>query len=100
MLDEEAQIEGVHLGGGWGEVHLIRAGRLSESGTPPRDCPSTHPRNFRRERIVWAGSARFPRTLRLLRSSGAEFLNARLSVLRPGTHITPHCGESSAFRSG
>ena len=54
----------------------------------------------RRERIVWAGSARFPRTLRLLRSSGAEFLNARLSVLRPGTHITPHCGESSAFRSG
>jgi len=61
---------------------------------------SERSRNFRRERIVWAGSARFPRTLRLLRSSGAEFLNARLSVLRPGTHITPHCGESSAFRSG
>ena len=42
VLDEEAQIEGIHLGGGWGEVHLIRAGRLSESGTPPRDCPFTH----------------------------------------------------------
>ena len=39
-LDEEAQIEGIHLGGGWGEVHLIRAGRVSESGTPP--CPFTH----------------------------------------------------------
>ena len=42
VLDEEAQIEGIHLGGGWGEVHLIRAGRVSESGTPPHDCPFTH----------------------------------------------------------
>ena len=31
-----------------------------------------------------------------LERSGGEFINARLSVLLPGTHITPHCGVSNA----
>ena len=33
---------------------------------------------------------------RLLQAAGAELINARWSVLDPGTHITPHCGVTNS----
>jgi hypothetical protein len=68
----ELQREGVHHGV-WAEVHLVRAGR-QDSGA----------------------AERYPGTVRLLRESGVEYINARLSVLRGPTHISPHCGVSNA----
>ena len=67
------QCEGVHKGGVWREMHLVRAGQ-------------------------WArGVAQFyPETSRLLQESGIEIINARLSRMTAGTHVTPHCGISNA----
>ena len=68
----QLQQEGVHIGA-WEEVHLMAAGKWDLKGT-----------------------AVFPETVRLLKESGVEMVNARLSVLRGPTHITPHCGMSNA----
>lgn len=69
----EHQDEGVHIGGDWGEIHLIEAGRVNETN-----------------------AALFPAIVDVLLGSGGDFINARLSVIRPNTHITPHCGVSNA----
>lgn len=66
------QEEGLHSGS-WREVHLVQSGERSRSAEEAA-----------------------PLTARLLRLSGAEIINARLSILRPGTHILPHCGLTNA----
>ena len=67
------QEEGLHLGAGWSELHLQSSGAQE---------PDAH--------------ERAPLTTRLLRRSGGDFINARFSVLRAGTHVTPHAGLSNA----
>ena len=73
VIEVAPQTEGIHEGGGWSEIHLIKGGRA-----------------------VHGAETRFPRTMRLLQASQIEFINARFSALRPQTHITPHCGVSNA----
>jgi prolyl 4-hydroxylase len=67
-----AQAEGVHLGD-WSEIHLIEAGQTNATN-----------------------AGRFPAIMDVLSRSGGDFVNARLSVLHPGAHITAHCGVSNA----
>jgi hypothetical protein len=73
VIEVAPQTEGIHEGGGWSEIHLIKGGRA-----------------------VHGAETRFPRTMRLLHASQIEFINARFSALHRGTHITPHCGVSNA----
>ena len=73
VIEVAPQTEGIHEGGGWSEIHLIKGGRA-----------------------VHGAETRFPRTMHLLQASQIEFINARFSALRPQTHITPHCGVSNA----
>ena len=71
------QMEGIHEDGAWSELHIIEEERVSKKGQ---------------------AAERFPVTLRLIRK--ARFINARISVLQAGTHITPHCGVSNAKLRG
>eukprot|EP00039_Didymoeca_costata_P032546 m.38278 g.38278 ORF g.38278 m.38278 type:complete len:846 (-) comp9415_c0_seq1:230-2767(-) len=67
-----AQQEGIHSGS-WDETHLIVEGQA-----------------------VSQMESLFSSTFRILRQSGGEFINARISTLRRGTHISAHCGISNA----
>eukprot|EP00911_Craspedida_sp_UC1_P001054 UC1_evm1s792 len=65
------QGEGLHTGGGWYELDLIRNGHVTKGS-----------------------QAQFPQTHALLAPLRA--INARVSTLQPGTHIYPHCGVTNA----
>ena len=80
------QNEGIHEGGAWSEHDLIREGRP-----------------------VSGAQANFPASMAILRAASAAldgdgdvdgahwaFINARISTVQPGTHITPHCGVTNA----
>ena len=75
LSDLAPQPEGVHVGGQWGELHCA-CGPLGEEQRPfPSDLAAA---------------------CRELSTTGTEVVNARLSALTPGTHITAHCGVSNA----
>jgi aspartate beta-hydroxylase len=67
-----AQSEGIHFGGGWSETHFIVKGK-----------------------VVKGVTELFPKTMALLKQTGVQFVNVRLSVLAVATHISPHCGVSN-----
>ena len=58
------QEEGIHFGGGWGEVHLIASGRQNENNT-----------------------RRYPQTMRIIQKLGVEVMGTKL-FRRVGLHIS------------
>ena len=68
------QQEGIHTSGIWSEISIV------EQERPSLDIVE-----------------RLPRLMLLLkRSQPLEIVNAKISLLQPGTHILPHCGISNA----
>ena len=103
----QPQDEGIHLGGNWTELDLIREGR------PFPGAEAAYPGSLAILRAATRGLGHggggggsgggMPGAQHGGSDGGGGgggggwgFINARISVVHPGTHITPHCGVTNA----